>query len=179
MWSLPNWNLTRSKNFDWNLNSLLMVLVSHLTSLIVLHQNPEPPVGIEVLPFWKILSKENKQYQKTRDPWPNHSLIGPLKSRTVPRHAAFVPYRSLKIPMKDYNPWEVFHSRRTKIDRLKISQNMTKMTKIEVSRNPFWRLYSAWKDKSRTFRFENGSVGKKVLKLKLPSHLFQNWRILL
>ena len=25
-------------------------------------------------------------------------------------------------------------------------------------RNPFSRLYSAWKDKSRTFRFVNGSI---------------------
>ena len=31
-------------------------------------------------------------------------------------------------------------------------------TKIVVGRNPLERLLSAWKDKSRTFRFENGTV---------------------
>ena len=39
-------------------------------------------------------------------------------------------------------------------------------TKIVVGRNPFNRLYSAWKDKSRTFRFENGTINwdKEFLK---------------
>ena len=42
-------------------------------------------------------------------------------------------------------------------------------TKIVVGRNPFDRLLSAWKDKSRTFRFENGTVDwnkARVLKSK-------------
>ena len=36
--------------------------------------------------------------------------------------------------------------------------NVANFTKIVVGRNPFDRLLSAWKDKSRTFRFENGTV---------------------
>jgi len=54
---------------------------------------------------------------------------------------------------EDYNPREIF----AKGANRKF-EDMTKLTQIEVARNPFARLYSAWKDKSRTFRFENCTV---------------------
>ena len=36
--------------------------------------------------------------------------------------------------------------------------NLDEFSKILVGRNPFDRLYSAWSDKSRTFRYQNGSI---------------------
>ena len=36
--------------------------------------------------------------------------------------------------------------------------NLNDFSKILIGRNPFDRLYSAWSDKSRTFRYENGSI---------------------
>ena len=49
-------------------------------------------------------------------------------------------------------------------------------TKIVVGRNPLERLLSAWKDKSRTFRFENGTVDwdkarvVKIVKIATIAH---------
>lgn len=36
--------------------------------------------------------------------------------------------------------------------------------KIIAVRDPLSRLYSAWKDKSRTFRFQNGSIDWEQIK---------------
>ena len=66
----------------------------------------------------------------------------------------------------DYMPRQLFKSRRdTVFNPYTFKNNLPKRyskgenwTKIVVGRNPFDRLYSAWKDKSRTFRFENGTV---------------------
>ena len=66
----------------------------------------------------------------------------------------------------DYMPRQLFKSRRdTVFNPYTFKYNLPKRysksenwTKIVVGRNPFDRLYSAWKDKSRTFRFENGTI---------------------
>ena len=67
---------------------------------------------------------------------------------------------------EDYVPRQLFYMRKgdcfnpysfqTKITET--NSNFTDWTKITAVRNPFDRLYSAWKDKSRTFRFENGTI---------------------
>ena len=67
---------------------------------------------------------------------------------------------------EDYVPRQLFHMRKadsfnpynfqSKITAS--NSNFTDWTKITAVRNPMDRLYSAWKDKSRTFRFENGKV---------------------
>ena len=67
---------------------------------------------------------------------------------------------------EDYFPRDLFVQReqdginpyRFKYQKPKRYANAEKWTKIAVVRNPFERLYSAWKDKSRTFRFQNGTV---------------------
>ena len=58
-----------------------------------------------------------------------------------------------------YNPREVssqIYNRQPKF------KNVNNLTQIGVTRNPFSRLYSAWKDKSRTFRFKNGTIGRNI-----------------
>ena len=57
---------------------------------------------------------------------------------------------------EDYNPNEVISQLSNRKPKFK---NVTNLTQIAVFRNPFSRLYAAWKDKSRTFRFQNGTVG--------------------
>ena len=67
---------------------------------------------------------------------------------------------------EDYVPRQLFHMRKedsfnpydynTKITET--NSNFSDWTKITAVRNPLDRLYSAWKDKSRTFRYENGKV---------------------
>ena len=67
---------------------------------------------------------------------------------------------------EDYVPRQLFHMRwghalnpyTFKYKRPKRYSNVQNWTKIVVGRNPLDRLLSAWKDKSRTFRFENGTV---------------------
>ena len=66
----------------------------------------------------------------------------------------------------DYMPRQLFKSRSyTAFSPYTFKYNLPKRysksenwTKIVVGRNPFDRLHSAWKDKSRTFRFENGTI---------------------
>ena len=41
-------------------------------------------------------------------------------------------------------------------------KNLNNLKQIAVTRNPFSRLYSAWKDKSRTFWLKNGTIGQKI-----------------
>ena len=76
---------------------------------------------------------------------------------------------------EDYAPRQLFNLRwkstfnpySFKHNLPKPFSNVANWTKIVVGRNPFDRLHSAWRDKSRTFRFENGTVnwGKaRVLK---------------
>ena len=43
---------------------------------------------------------------------------------------------------------------------------MTNWSKILISRNPFERLFSAWNDKSRTFRDENGKLNFTKVELE-------------
>ena len=50
-------------------------------------------------------------------------------------------------------------------------------TKILNARNPFTRLYSAWNDKSRTHRFQNGSILTEGKGLKNISIFFSYGRI--
>ena len=67
---------------------------------------------------------------------------------------------------EDYVPRQLFHMRKEDSFnpynyQTKITESNSKFinwTKITAVRNPMDRLYSAWKDKSRTFRFENGKV---------------------
>ena len=44
------------------------------------------------------------------------------------------------------------------------SVNIHTILKIIAVRDPLSRLYSAWKDKSRTFRFQNGSIDWEQIK---------------
>jgi len=44
--------------------------------------------------------------------------------------------------------------------------SVTNWSKILISRNPFERLYSAWNDKSRTFRSENGKLNFTKVELE-------------
>ena len=65
----------------------------------------------------------------------------------------YVPRQLFTLRDKNaFNPYTFKHSLPKRFS------NVANWTKIVVSRNPFDRLYSAWKDKSRTFRFENGTV---------------------
>ena len=80
---------------------------------------------------------------------------------------------------EDYVPRQLFDMRwghalnpyTFKYKRPKRYSNVQNWTKIVVGRNPLDRLLSAWKDKSRTFRFENGTVNwekaRVVRKLRL------------
>jgi len=58
-----------------------------------------------------------------------------------------------------YNPREVSSEMYKRQPKFK---NVNNLTQIAVTRNLFSRLYLAWKDKSRTFRFENGTIGQKI-----------------
>ena len=82
--------------------------------------------------------------------------VAVLKDRisgTNHRPEDYVPRQLFQIRKEDsFNPYNY----QTKITE--INSNFTVWTKITAVRNPFDRLYSAWKDKSRTFRFENGKV---------------------
>ena len=65
----------------------------------------------------------------------------------------YVPRQLFNMHTKDaFNPYQYINDRPEKF------QNVENWTKIVAVRNPLTRLYSAWKDKSRTFRFENGTV---------------------
>ena len=62
---------------------------------------------------------------------------------------------------EDYNPRELFYRQaKSSFNPYNLQTRITgaDWTKITAVRNPLERLYSAWKDKSRTFRFENGEV---------------------
>ena len=67
---------------------------------------------------------------------------------------------------EDYVPRQLFdlrwgHALNPYTYKYKLPKRFSKgknWTKIVVGRNPLDRLLSAWKDKSRTFRFENGTV---------------------
>ena len=67
---------------------------------------------------------------------------------------------------EDYVPRQLFHMQREdasnpfqfKKTLLEKYWSKASVTKITAVRNPFDRLYSGWKDKSRTFRLENGKV---------------------
>jgi len=72
-----------------------------------------------------------------------------------------------------YVPTEVFHQRQYHASDFEsnsgpvLSGKVYKAqnySKIIVTRNPFDRLYSAWNDKSRTFRFSNGSIDYEQIK---------------
>ena len=43
---------------------------------------------------------------------------------------------------------------------------MSDWSKVLISRNPFERLYSAWNDKSRTFRNDNGKLNFTKVELE-------------
>ena len=91
----------------------------------------------------------------------NLIYCAPPKSGTTSWHRGIVVLKDLiegkNNAPEDYNPREVFSQVANRQTQFK---NVTKLTQIAVSRNPFARLYSAWKDKSRTFRFKNGTVGQ-------------------
>ena len=82
--------------------------------------------------------------------------VAVLKDRisgTNHRPEDYVPRQLFQIRKEDsFNPYNY----QTKITGT--NPNFINWTKITAVRNPFDRLYSAWKDKSRTFRFENGKV---------------------
>ena len=49
-----------------------------------------------------------------------------------------------------------------------LSGHILTKNKILAVRDPLRRLYSAWNDKSRTFRFQNGSVDWELVKRTTP-----------
>ena len=81
---------------------------------------------------------------------------------------------------EDYVPRQLFDSRwgnalnpyTFKNNLPKRYSNVANFTKIVVGRNPFDRLLSAWKDKSRTFRFENGTVNWEKVGLVKRVHKY-------
>ena len=69
------------------------------------------------------------------------------------RPESYVPRELFNMKTKDsFNPYQYKNNLLAKF------KNVENWTKVTAVRNPFSRLYSAWKDKSRTFRFENGTV---------------------
>ena len=110
----------------------------------------------------------------------NLIYCAPPKSGTTSWHRGVVVLKDLiegkNNAPEDYNPREVFSQVK---NRQTVFKNVTKLTQIAVSRNPFARLYSAWKDKSRTFRFKNGTVGQnaQIITEKLLMNAFYNYPI--
>jgi len=110
----------------------------------------------------------------------NLIYCAPPKSGTTSWHRGVVVLKDLiegkNNAPEDYNPREVFSQVK---NRQTVFKNVTKLTQIAVSRNPFARLYSAWKDKSRTFRFKNGTVGQnaQMITEKLLMNAFYNYPI--